>query len=487
MKKILLVMICLGLAGCATTAGYQQVLDTWIGHDAADLTSSWGYPSSQMQAPNGNKVYVYNRGNQFTTPMQTSINGQRTPWGYQATAYTTGGQTLTFRCNTFFEVDSGNKIIRWRWEGNACRAVPPAQNDKTRKPIDDEVKRLNKPMWVGDPLLTDKYNKIQAGCEDKEGRAWLECYEAWKKENVKERDVAKRPDPINFIKDEKYGNIPEKSRMDADANIKEIKNVNERKDGPFKTYFKNGQEQGEGTWNDGKLEGAFKIYSESGQLKLDENYQGGERNGTSRMYHENGQLEAEVDYKGDKIDGTLKGYYKNGQLKTEEVYKDGKTNGPLKSYYENGQLKKEGFAKDGISDGSYKLYYENGKVQEEGAYKEGKSEGASKMYYSSGQLKSEGIYKDDKPDGAYINYYENGKVQEEGIYKNGIPEGPYKMYYESGQLKQEGTYKDGKIDGKEKIYQKDGSVAYVDTYINGGKVNRKSFDAQGKLTFDQNY
>ena len=52
---------------------------------------------------------------------------------------------------------------------------------------------------------------------------------------------------------------------------------------------------------------------------------------------------------------------------------------------------------------------------------------------------------------------------------------------------EEGPYKDGKQDGKFKEYRKDGSLEYLDTYKNGVKLNRKAYDEEGKLKFEQNY
>ena len=124
MRTAPLTLAALLVSGCATTAKYEEKLSSWVGGDAAALVNSWGYPSNSFEAPNGNKVYVYQRGGSMVMPTtyQTTANAT----GYGNTAYgaaTTnvyGGQTLTFWCNTFFEVSPANRIVRWRWEGNDC-------------------------------------------------------------------------------------------------------------------------------------------------------------------------------------------------------------------------------------------------------------------------------------------------------------------------------------------------------------------------------
>ena len=58
--------------------------------------------------------------------MPTTYQTQANVYGYGNMAYGTattnvyGGQTLTFWCRTFFEVDSSNRIVKWSWQGNNC-------------------------------------------------------------------------------------------------------------------------------------------------------------------------------------------------------------------------------------------------------------------------------------------------------------------------------------------------------------------------------
>ena len=62
-----------------------------------------------------------------------------------------------------------------------------------------------------------------------------------------------------------------------------------------------------------------------------------------------------------------------------------------------------------------------------------------------------------------------------------------KGYYENGQLLGEYNYKDGKQEGITKVYYKSGEIKYIDTYKNGTKINRKKYDKEGKLEFEQDY
>jgi hypothetical protein len=112
------------LARCASTAKYEAVLSSWINSDITKLTDSWGYPAGSFIAPNGNKVYIYQRGGSFTMPKtyETKANiyeYENYVYG-NATTNVYGGQTLTLWCRTYFEVDSFNRIIKWSWQGNNC-------------------------------------------------------------------------------------------------------------------------------------------------------------------------------------------------------------------------------------------------------------------------------------------------------------------------------------------------------------------------------
>jgi hypothetical protein len=117
MKKFL-VCLCsvLWLSGCATTAKYEANLNSWVGNDANNLFNSWGYPAYSFDAPNGNKVYVYESKRNYTMP-----------------TYPNSSHSVYYWCKTFFEVDSSNRIVRWRWEGNYCKA---SKASKARYEID---------------------------------------------------------------------------------------------------------------------------------------------------------------------------------------------------------------------------------------------------------------------------------------------------------------------------------------------------------------
>lgn len=119
-------LVALSLAACATQAKYKAKLDTWVGQPAQSLVNAWGYPASQMTAPNGNQVYVYQTSGSIVMPTTTTTNAQATSYGHSAygtaTSTTYGGQTIALSCTTYFEIYGGT-VVKWNYQGNACKST----------------------------------------------------------------------------------------------------------------------------------------------------------------------------------------------------------------------------------------------------------------------------------------------------------------------------------------------------------------------------
>ena len=111
------------LAACATTAGFEKILNSFVGQPEHELVRSWGVPQGVYESE-GVRFLSYTRSGMAYVPgvaptYQTTMIGR--------TAYTQpiGGMPAMYipkRCDTTFEV-RGGIITSWRWEGNACKAV----------------------------------------------------------------------------------------------------------------------------------------------------------------------------------------------------------------------------------------------------------------------------------------------------------------------------------------------------------------------------
>jgi len=143
MKKVLIVLLCLGLGlgltGCATAI--NKTMDSWMGNNVNDLIASWGPPQQTMSDGQGGQILVYSSNVQWTTPGRAVTNvagsantygnlnantyGQNTYGTYSgntygsATATTTytPAQTNGYQRQRLFWVDSNGRIYRWSWKG----------------------------------------------------------------------------------------------------------------------------------------------------------------------------------------------------------------------------------------------------------------------------------------------------------------------------------------------------------------------------------
>jgi len=102
------------LSGCATTTGYQQRMQTWIGASDIKLIREIGAPDSTYTSGSSKFLeYVYSR--------TTSIDYTTNYYSNSSHTYSTGG--ITYSCKTTYEVISGI-ITNVQWSGNNCKAKP---------------------------------------------------------------------------------------------------------------------------------------------------------------------------------------------------------------------------------------------------------------------------------------------------------------------------------------------------------------------------
>lgn len=127
MKKIAFYsffILSLLISGCATTAGYEKILNSWIGASEDQLITQWGVPDMVYQN-NDKKYFVYSKQNSSYVP-GTAPTYYSTYNSFTGTITTTpvggtSGYIMNYYCKTTFTVDNG-VITNWRWQGNSCKA-----------------------------------------------------------------------------------------------------------------------------------------------------------------------------------------------------------------------------------------------------------------------------------------------------------------------------------------------------------------------------
>lgn len=137
-----IVLLALLLAGCATSANYSKLLQSWVGSSGDNLVMRWGPPTRSYPLSNGGKVleYSYQRniqiGGYTTTVPQTTYNsGTANVHGIRGSSYgtysgssttyvqqTTPIQNIAMRCVTRFTINAQGTITNWTWQGNDCKS-----------------------------------------------------------------------------------------------------------------------------------------------------------------------------------------------------------------------------------------------------------------------------------------------------------------------------------------------------------------------------
>jgi hypothetical protein len=132
MNKILVLLLCLGLSGCATTVKYEAKLNTWIGVSEDSLIAAWGVPDKTYDMRDGKKAIeyvhkdtVHTGGYTYTVPRttyQTGTIGNETYSGTSTTyvTETTPAQKYKLSCKTSFIINNSGKVESWHHEGNNC-------------------------------------------------------------------------------------------------------------------------------------------------------------------------------------------------------------------------------------------------------------------------------------------------------------------------------------------------------------------------------
>lgn len=154
--------------------------------------------------------------------------------------------------------------------------------------------------------------------------------------------------------------------------------------------------------------------------------------GKSRSYYANGNLEGEEIMLNGKLHGLIKSYYENGKMETKFMYQNGIMQDTAFYFYESGNIMNiiilDGTGKSGIET----KYYENGNRLAEGQTITGDTDGIKNgqwvNYYPNGAKRSIEIYEYGALIDSAFLYYQNGQIKGKGFYKQGLKHGTFDLY-----------------------------------------------------------
>ena len=246
-------------------------------------------------------------------------------------------------------------------------------------------------------------------------------------------------------------------------------------EGSFAEYYENGNLQIKGNKNKDKY--YLETYSENGTLEERTSHRCGvepfstcsdqNREGPFESYYENGQIAEKGTIKNDEYHGLHKQYYENGQLWYEERCSNGKRNGNYVMFYPNGQVACRGNYCKGKRIGLHRSWDSDGNLVFRGRYVDDVPNG-----------KEQSFDKEGKPlQGIIETHYEDGTPYFRGNFINGRADGLHKKWFRVGRTEMRHTleimYKNGKRDGEEVYTQI--SCKNIKIYKEGVLISEKNY------------
>ncbi len=159
--------------------------------------------------------------------------------------------------------------------------------------------------------------------------------------------------------------------------------------GKFIDYFYGGKKQGEGTFQNGRVEGLRTMYHQNGQLAMERTYSKGIENGLEKEYYEDGTLKQKGEFINGKEEGAWEMYFPNGQVKQRSTFKDGNMEGETTVYYSTGKILAVEITKNGKTTPDKRLEKVNQAMNKgHASSKEGDYKAAIKSYSKAIELDS---------------------------------------------------------------------------------------------------
>ncbi len=307
----------------------------------------------------------------------------------------------------------------------------------------------------------------------------------------------------NYINDKKNGffktysregnllNIEKYINDEKQIDVPELRNLEVRTD-----YYPDGKVKIVASYDNGVAEGVRREYKKDGSIEqsyifkkgviigkgiVDEN---GLKQGLWTEFYDNGAKKAEGKYKDNKKIAYWKFYYKNGNIEQQGMYNNnGNAEGEWKWYFSNGnELLVQNF-QDGLEEGFLIEYDDTGKVITKGEFIEGQETGL--WYYNINNYVAEGKYIDGKRDGLWKEYYPDGKLKFSGSYVEENPNGKHTHYWDNGKMEEIGNYVMGKREGEWLKYEYEGNLFLKNYYRNGRELKYDGVTIDPKIEEDE--
>ena len=285
----------------------------------------------------------------------------------------------------------------------------------------------------------------------------------------------------------------------------EIKKVDGKavKHGAWTGFYDTGEKQKEGSYKEDKMDGPWTMYHKNGNISTKMVYQEGKLNGLMESFYESGAKKAEETYALDKRDGKKTTFYEDGKVQSECTYAGGKKLGLEKTYYPDSALKSDTTYTYDKKQGVAKTFHKDGTtINVFATYDNGSLKGPWFTNYPNGTRKMQGQYipapkveetekklGDDKVleghrTGKWTFFHDNGNKAQEGMYANNNREGKWKMYAKEGHLSSEGSFAKDSQTGIWNYYTDKGGLEKKLTLSGEFPSGKGWIYEEGKLVFE---
>lgn len=220
----------------------------------------------------------------------------------------------------------------------------------------------------------------------------------------------------------------------------------------------------EGYFVNGRKEGLWIKYHKDGKtISLKGNYSNNRPEGDYKRFFRNGKLKEAGSFAKDEYKGLLTRYYPNGKIAYQGSYNNsGMENGTVKYFHENGNLALEYTTKNNSIEGIVKRYYEDGSLEESFTISsDGKITNTRTFHQKE---KPQKLSKEKEAKNMYPPKIKNPNTK--GL--RFIPNGYNKIYNDNDEIWIDGEFKNGQLwDGKVRDYDEDGILKKIRVFKNG--------------------
>ena len=166
--------------------------------------------------------------------------------------------------------------------------------------------------------------------------------------NYKRETVTEPNLEIWFLKNNKKHGPHLRWHRYNDQLIEKSNYVNGQLNGPYETWYENGQQWAKSNFVNGKRHGPYERWYKNGEQWEKSNFVNGQLDDLYKVWYENGQLEEKSNWRNWEKHGLCQRWYENGQLEQESNWHNGEKHGLYQSWYENGDLRHQAWYENGI-------------------------------------------------------------------------------------------------------------------------------------------